>query len=43
MPEMCVGDWLLATDMGSYTTAAGCPFNGFATRRRAYICSIPLE
>ncbi|KAK7199488.1 ornithine decarboxylase [Novymonas esmeraldas] len=41
-PEMRLGDWLLVPDMGSYTTAAGCPFNGFATRRREWVSSIAL-
>lgn len=41
-PEMKLGDWLLAPDMGSYTTAAGCPFNGFATRRREWVSSVAL-
>eukprot|EP00796_Vickermania_ingenoplastis_P012130 gene12130-8351_t len=41
-PEMRVGDWLLAPDMGSYTTAAGCPFNGISTKRRVYVTSITL-
>ncbi|KPI87515.1 putative ornithine decarboxylase [Leptomonas seymouri] len=41
-PEMKLGDWLLVPDMGSYTTAAGCPFNGFSTRRREWVSSIAL-
>jgi ornithine decarboxylase len=41
-PEMKLGDWLLVPDMGSYTTAAGCPFNGFATRRREWVSSVAL-
>ena len=41
-PEMKLGDWLLVPDMGSYTTAAGCPFNGFATRRREWVSSVTL-
>lgn len=39
-PEMKVGDWILSPDMGSYTTAGGCPFNGIATRRRVFISSL---
>ncbi|CAD2214389.1 Pyridoxal-dependent decarboxylase, pyridoxal binding domain/Pyridoxal-dependent decarboxylase, C-terminal sheet domain containing protein, putative [Angomonas deanei] len=42
-PPLHIGDWLLAPDMGSYTVAAGCAFNGFATRRREYICSLDLD
>ncbi|KPA75803.1 putative ornithine decarboxylase [Leptomonas pyrrhocoris] len=41
-PEMKLGDWLLAPDMGSYTTAAGCPFNGFSTRRREWVSSVTM-
>lgn len=39
-PEMCIGDWLLVPEMGSYTTAAGCAFNGIATKRFVFISSI---
>ena len=42
-PEMAVGEWLFVPDMGSYTTAAGAPFNGFATRRTEYMCSLPYD
>lgn len=41
-PEMQLGDWLFCPDMGSYTRAAGAPFNGFETSRTEYICSVPL-
>lgn len=41
-PELSLGEWLFVPAMGSYTTAAGAPFNGFATRRTEYICSVPL-
>lgn len=41
-PEMQPGDWIIVPDMGSYTTAAGCAFNGFATRRQEWVCSIAL-
>lgn len=41
-PEMYPGDWLLSPDMGSYTTAAGCAFNGFSTRRFEWVCSISV-
>ena len=40
-PEMEVGEWLFCPDMGSYTTAGGSPFNGFATRRMEFVNSIP--
>ncbi|CCW72308.1 unnamed protein product [Phytomonas sp. Hart1] len=38
-PEMGIGDWVLAFDMGSYTTAAGSAFNGFKTRQKIYVSS----
>jgi ornithine decarboxylase len=41
-PELSIGEWLFVPNMGSYTTAAGAPFNGFATRRTEYICSLPF-
>lgn len=41
-PEMCIGDWLLAPDMGSYSTAGGSCFNGIATRRMVFVSSIAL-
>lgn len=40
-PEVDIGEWMFAHSMGAYTTAAGAPFNGFATRRMEYICSLP--
>lgn len=40
-PELAIGDWLFVPSFGAYTTAAGAPFNGFATRRVEYIMSIP--
>ena len=40
-PELSIGDWLFVPSFGAYTTAAGAPFNGFATRRVEYINSIP--
>ena len=42
-PEMSVGEWLVVPDMGSYTTSAGAPFNGFSTKRTQYIWSLPLD
>ncbi len=42
-PEMTIGEWLFVENMGSYTTAAGAPFNGFATRRLEYVCSLPFD
>ncbi|KAG5484468.1 hypothetical protein LSCM1_07837 [Leishmania martiniquensis] len=41
-PEMKLGDWLLAPDMGSYTTAASGSFNGFSTRRLEWVSSVDL-
>lgn len=40
-PEMRIGDWLFVPSFGAYTLAAGCPFNGFSTRRMEFISSIP--
>lgn len=40
-PELDIGEWLFLTNMGSYTTAGGSAFNGFATRRMEYVYSIP--
>jgi diaminopimelate decarboxylase len=40
-PEVAIGDWLFVPNFGAYTCAAGSPFNGFATNRIEYICSVP--
>ncbi|XP_076635329.1 ornithine decarboxylase 2-like isoform X2 [Colletes latitarsis] len=29
LPELEIGDWLIWRDMGAYSIAASCPFNGF--------------
>lgn len=39
-PQMEIGDWVLAPGMGSYTTAAGSPFNGIAVTRYIMVSSI---
>ncbi|CAM0909359.1 unnamed protein product [Alopecurus aequalis] len=31
LPEMSVGSWLVFDDMGAYTTACACNFNGYST------------
>jgi ornithine decarboxylase len=42
-PELHIGDWLFVHDFGAYTHVTASPFNGFATRRHQYICTVPLE
>lgn len=42
-PELALGEWLFVPSMGSYTRAAGAPFNGFETKRTEYICSLKLD
>jgi ornithine decarboxylase len=40
-PELDLQDWLFVPNFGAYTVAAGSPFNGFATQRTEYVCSLP--
>jgi ornithine decarboxylase len=42
-PELALGEWLFVPSMGSYTRAAGAPFNGFETRRTEYVSSLPFD
>lgn len=36
MPELEEGAWILWRNMGAYTSAAGCKFNGFALPKPWY-------
>ena len=40
-PELKVGEWLFVAEFGAYTCAAGSTFNGFSTRRREFLSSLP--
>jgi ornithine decarboxylase len=42
-PEMEIGDWMFVKEFGAYTAATASAFNGFATRRHQFICTVPLE
>lgn len=42
-PELARGEWIFSPEMGSYTTAGGAAFNGFATRRTEYINSLTID
>lgn len=37
MPEMAVGDWLVFENMGAYTVAGSCKFNGFPIATKVYV------
>lgn len=37
MPELTVGDWLVFENMGAYTIAGSCMFNGFPLSTKRYI------
>jgi ornithine decarboxylase len=37
LPEMHVGDWLVFENMGAYTIAGSCKFNGFPLSTKVYI------
>jgi len=36
MPELEEGEWILWRNMGAYTSAAGCNFNGFPLAKKWY-------
>ena len=36
LPELDIGDWLFAQDMGAYTVCVGSSFNGFCRPRTHY-------
>lgn len=36
MPELAVGDWLIFDNMGAYTIAGSCRFNGFPLTSKVY-------
>jgi len=36
LPELDIGDWLFFRNMGAYTTAAACEFNGFSASKPIY-------
>jgi len=40
-PELDFDEWLMVPEFGAYTVAAGSSFNGYSTRRREYISSLP--
>jgi ornithine decarboxylase len=37
LPEIAVGDWLVFENMGAYTVAGSCKFNGFPISSKVYI------
>lgn len=37
MPEVAVGDWLVFENMGAYTIAGSCKFNGFPLSTKVYL------
>jgi diaminopimelate decarboxylase len=37
LPELAVGDWLVYENMGAYTIAGSCRFNGFPLTTKVYI------
>jgi diaminopimelate decarboxylase len=37
LPELSVGDWLVYENMGAYTIAGSCKFNGFPLATKVYI------
>lgn len=39
LPDLEIGDWLVFEDMGAYSIAGACPFNGFDLPRKVYIDS----
>lgn len=39
LPEMQIGEWFYFRDMGAYTAASACQFNGFLTERFFYVDS----
>jgi ornithine decarboxylase len=41
-PEMEVDEWLVVPEFGAYTVSAGTTFNGYSTKRREYISSLPV-
>jgi ornithine decarboxylase len=40
-PELDVNEWLMVPEFGAYTVAAGSAFNGYQTKRREFISSLP--
>jgi ornithine decarboxylase len=37
LPELDIGDWLVFENMGAYTIAGSCTFNGFPLSTKVYI------
>lgn len=37
LPEMSIGDWLVFKNMGAYTIAGSCKFNGFPLATKVYL------
>jgi ornithine decarboxylase len=37
MPELAIGDWLVFENMGAYTIAGSCKFNGFPLSTKVYL------
>jgi hypothetical protein len=37
LPELAVGDWLIYENMGAYTIAGSCKFNGFPLATKVYL------
>jgi len=37
MPEVAIGDWLVFENMGAYTIAGSCKFNGFPLSTKVYL------